>query len=533
MKTAHTIKVYLLMILLLLPASCLSKARELTVLTFSDLHGQLNPVAEENGGCQMESGGMARMATAVKTVRSQNPDRTLLFCCGDSLTGNYFLNFQGKAIFSTLDLLKIDAATLGNHEFDKGAKSLARTLDHTAFPMVQSNLALPENSPLAGRFLNYKVIKRNRLTIGVIGLMTPDLPLISKPGDITVPVDLAGSAENIIQQLKKQASPDLVIALTHIGLDKDIELAEKVPEIDLICGGHSHDLTQKDHETVISHPDKTKTIIVHPGSRGKYLGQLHLTIEKGNIIRHHWTPLPITDQLHADREMLTLINHYQEKLPETTVVTFSEEALDCRSESLRTKETKIGGLITDIIREHFHTDMAFQNGGGIRGDRILPAGDITAQDIDRMLPFENTVSILTLTGTDIRQVLEQSVSFLPEKYGGFLQISGLRFDVDPARPPFKMKRNGKTGALEIIHPGNRVSNITVASADHKDIPLIPDKSYRIAVNSFLASGGDGYVIFKRSKRFSTYTALRTIVKNTLNQEKQLPAVRLNRITIVK
>ena len=532
MKTLQPLKIYLFSILLLLIAvSSSAEPKALVVLSFSDLHGQLDPFASTDPDRKIKNGGIARMAFAVTAIRRLNPDRTLLFSCGDSLTGNYFLNFHGKAILSALELMNLDAATLGNHEFDRGGTFLARALNHCTFPIIQSNMELPEDSPLSGRFSDFRIIVKNGLTIGIIGLMTPDLPFISKADNIRVPADTAGSAVQIIKKMKKKVSPDIIIALTHIGLEKDIELAEKVPEIDLICGGHSHDLMQKGKETVIVHPDKTRTVIVHSGARGSHLGVLHMTVKKGNIQHHLWEPLKITGRINPDPVMVDRVGHYRKQLPVETVLALSEKNLDCRSESQRTRETKMGNLITDIIREYFETDVAFQNGGAIRGDWTLPAGNITTNDIDRLLPFENTVSIFELSGSEIRQVLEQSVSFLPRQYGGFLQVSGLRFGADLRKTPLKMNRYTTSGTAKLVHSGNRVSDIQVLDRNQKYTPLNPKKKYRIAVNTFLASGGDGYVIFQNKTKISTHAVLRSIVKNSLNRTQRIPDLPLDRIII--
>jgi len=502
------------------------------ILTFSDLHGQLEPFVTEKDNQTIKVGGLAGIASVVKTIRNLNKDKTLLFSTGDSLTGNFFLQFEGEAIFSALSLLGIDASALGNHEFDRGEETLAKALTYLDFPIIQSNLESADNSSLSNRFLSYKIIEKNNLKIGIIGLMTPDLSFISNAGEkIKVHPDIVESAISTIKALKQKEDPDLIIALSHIGLEEDIKLATKVPEIDLICGGHSHDLMKKEKETVISHADGKKTIIVHPGARGEFMGILSLTVENRNITRHLWDPIRITGNIEPEKEMRALITSYKKQLPGKKVLAFSKEALDCRAKTLRTQEAAAGNLIADIIREQFKTDIAFQNGGGLRGDRIIPSGNITTEDIDLMLPFENNISILTLTGSEIKQVLEQSVSLLPLAYGGFLQVSGLRFDVDIIKTPFKRTKNSASEKPGITHTGNRVANIEILNKDRKYEPLAAEKKYSVALNSFLASGGDGYVILKNRKKKSTYTVLRSIVKNRLNRMKQISVSKETRIDL--
>jgi len=518
-------------VIFLFASSSWAEPKELIVLTFSDLHGQLEPFISEKNNNTLKTGGMARIASVVKTIKGLNKGKVVLFSSGDSLTGKYFLRFNGEAIFSAISLLGIEAATFGNHEFDRGTETLSSALKYCSFPVVESNLEITDNSSLKNSIERFKIINRNGIKIGVIGLMTPDLSLISKAGNsIAVDPDIAGSAINIIRVLKQKESPDLIVALTHLGLEEDIKLSGQVPEIDLICGGHSHDLMEKGKATVINHADGRKTIIIHAGARGEYLGLLSMAVEKGNILSHLWEPVRVTAKIRPDKKALDLIASYNKDLPKGKVLTILEKALDCRGETLRTQEAAAGNMIADTIREHFKVDIAFQNSGGIRGERIIPPGNITTEDIDTMLPFENRISILSLKGYEIKQVLEQSVSFLPLEYGGFLQVSGLRFDVDIDKHPFKIKKDKTSGELKIISNGKRISNIKILGPDRKYEPLIAERSYKVAINSFLASGGDKYFIFMDRKKMSTYITLRSIVKNRLNSMSGISLAKENRIS---
>lgn len=509
-----------------------AEPRELIVLTLSDLHGQLEPFITEEKNKTIEVGGIARTASVVKTIKRSNPGKTVLFSSGDSLTGKYFLQFDGKAIFSAISLMRIDAATLGNHEFDRGEKTLSNALKYCDFPIVLSNLETKDNSSLKDSFVTYKTVEKNNIKIGIIGLITPDLAFISSArNNITVNPNLVESAINAIRILKQNEKPNLIIALTHLGLEEDIKLAEKIPEIDLICGGHSHDFMKRVEEIIVNHANGEKTLIIHSGARGEYLGKLNMLVDKGNIISHFWNPVRITAEITQDKKALALIMAYKNKLPEKKVLTVLKKSLDCRSEILRTKEAAAGNLVTDIMRKYFRTDIAFQNGGAIRGEKIIPHGNITTDDIDLMLPFENQVTILSLKGSEIKQVLEQSVSFLPLKYGGFLQVSGLCFDVDINKPPLKIEADRKTGTVKIIQQGNRVSKIRLLNANEKHTSLNPERIYQVAVNSFLANGGDNYFMLKNRKKRSTYITMRSIVKNNLSTRKQTSPIIENRINI--
>jgi len=258
MRKTGIIKTFLpLILILLLSASLCAEPRELTILTLSDLHGQLEPFVTEEENKTLKVGGIARIVYAVKTMKKSSPQKAVLFSSGDSLTGKYFLQFGGEAIFSAISLIGVNAATLGNHEFDRGEKTLSNALKYCGFPIIQSNLETKDNSSLKDSFVPYKTVEKNNIKLGIVGLMTPDLPFISSAGsDIKVNTDLVESAINTLNTLKQNEKPDLIVALTHLGLEEDIMLAEKVPEIDLVCDGHSHNFMKKDEEIIVSQSGK-------------------------------------------------------------------------------------------------------------------------------------------------------------------------------------------------------------------------------------------------------------------------------------
>ena len=502
---------------------------ELILLTVNDLHGQLEPFQGGASGSPA-AGGLARLASIVKTFKKNHPGKCLAVCSGDSLTGPYFLHFGGRAIFSALSLTGIDVGTPGNHEFDRGPSVLAGALGYCSFPMVVSNMTLPAGSPLAAKLQKSLVFERNGLRIGVFGLMTPDLALISGGGRHVTVTGLEEAAREMVQDLRSRQQADLVIAVTHIGLDMDRQLAARVGGMDVICGGHSHDLLASGEEVVVPRPDGHTTLIVQAGARGEYLGLLRLGVEGGRVISHTWKTIPMDASVADDPDAAACIKSYRDRLPPASVLTISTVTLDWRSASVRTRETAVGNLITDIMRTRFHTDIALCNGGGIRGDRVLPAGAVTTGDIEAMLPLENRITILRLNGSVIRQVLERSVSLLPQQFGGFLQVSGLRFSVDPDAPPRKPLPGTGESPGRMLSPGGRISDVQVCSPGGSCAPLDPGRTYSVAVNSFIAEGGDGYVMLQAAgDRTKTGVSLRSAIVLGLAQMPSIAPATAERI----
>ncbi|MEW5822217.1 MAG: 5'-nucleotidase, partial [Cyanobacteriota bacterium] len=161
-------------------------------------------------------------------------------------------------------------------------------------------------------------------------------------------------------------------------------------------------------------------------------------------------------------------------------------------DEVRTRETTGGNFIVDAIKAKFpQVDVVFHNGGGIRGDKILPPGNISLLDIISMHPFQDNIVLFELTGSDIKSTLERSVSSLPYSHGGFLQVSGISFIADVSKSPQSLNKN----YTSIIKKGNRISNVLINGS-----PLEDNKTYKVAANSFLINGGNGFLTMKnRSK----------------------------------
>jgi len=179
------------------------------------------------------------------------------------------------------------------------------------------------------------------------------------------------------------------------------------------------------------------------------------------------------------------------------------------------------------LREHFNTDVALYNGGGIRGDYMLPAGPITSMDVETILPFGNKAVVVNIPGAMLRQALEHSVAQLPQPWGGFLQVSGLRMRVDPRTLPHKIP-----GTLPATSSENRITSVEIQGRDGAYHPLDSGTLYRIVTNSFLAGGGNGYYHFKNAQTEQpTRMLIRTIIMGRLAAQPQHRFTTDDRITM--
>jgi 5'-nucleotidase len=489
---------------------------DIILLTTNDLHGRLEPFATQTQRGSQTAGGFAALAARMDGIAQQEHSAVVRLNSGDTLTGPYAIHFGGEALFGGLGLMGIDAAVPGNHEFDRGPQELARALAHCQFPMVATNLDIPPGHALADRIQPLLVLDRDGTRLLIAGFVTPELAQIASPGpDIRMQDPTSPHMRQRIIDAIRQHEPDLVIALTHLGLAEDRRLARHIPELDVICGGHSHDLLPPGQEIRIRHAGRRQTVIVQAGYGGSALGVLRIRMSADSQPEYAWLPQALDSSSGQSPRMQEFIARYRALLPASRVLTLSETPIDCRAATLRSREAPIGNCIADSLREYFHADVALYNGGGIRGDCVLPAGSLTSMDIETMLPFGNTAVIVSMTGEVLRQALERSAAQLPRPWGGFLQVSGLRVRIGP-------RSDSK----------RRITGVDVLAPDGTVHPLDSQRQYRVATNSFLARGGNGYAEFSQARSEpSADAAVRDIVMRALAAQPRLTPATDGRISM--
>lgn len=466
---------------------------ELTIMHTNDTHAHLDNIA--------------RRITAIKQVRQAHPN-SLLLDAGDVFTGTlYFNEFNGLADLEFMNLARYDAMTFGNHEFDKGTATLANFVKDAKFPFVSANVDFSKDANLKTRFNNsvssnpengqiYNgIIKKvNGEKIGIFGLTTAETEVISSPGDDVVFENYIEEAKEAVKAFEAQGV-NKIIALTHIGFDdgggdNDLTLAKEVEGIDIIVGGHSHTTLAK---PVVDTTGEEPTIIVQANEYSKYLGTLDVEFDKnGKVIGHDGKLIDIdkkvnnTYELQDDPEATQILDtKYKPTVLEKQNTIVGQAAIDLigGNPPARVGETNLGNLITDAMLAKAktinpETVIALQNGGGIRA--TVPAGNITLAKILEVMPFGNTLGIMRLTGAEIKEALEFSVKDVPKPFGGFLQVSGLKFTYD---------------SRKLV--GERVLTVEVNEGG-KYVPLDPNKTYVVATNTFTAKGGDGYTMFEKA-----------------------------------
>jgi 5'-nucleotidase/UDP-sugar diphosphatase len=447
----------LLLFFLLLPPAAAGK--ELSILHINDLHGWLLP--HPYGGEGVQEGGAARLAAL---VRRETTARTLFLAAGDLMQGTNISNyFRGRPVIEALNDMGLDASAVGNHDFDYGLAVLEERAAEASFPFLAANV---EGEDAA--FLKpFTLVDRGGLRIALFGLTTERTPLETHPKNVrglAFPSALE-AARRLVPELERRA--DLVICLSHLGLEEDRRLAAEVEGIDIIIGGHSH--------TKMTGPLRVgSTVIVQAYERGAFLGRLDVTVEEGRVTAADGRLLPVDGTAGEDREVAALVEGYRVEAGRGMDLVLGRAAVpfDGDRSRLRSRETNLGDLVADVIREAAGAQIAILNGGAVRAG--IPEGPVTLAHLYNVLPFDNHVLSFLLTGHEVREALETGLSRLAESGGGFPQVSGMSFAFDPGAPAGERLREVKVGAEA----------------------LAGDRVYTVATNDFIAAGGDGYALFE-------------------------------------
>ncbi len=465
----------------------------LTILHTNDVHAHVDEWV--TGGITV--GGVARLATAVRSIRASG-ENVLLLDAGDQFMGTLFYTvYKSEILTATMNALGYDAMVVGNHEFDAGPDELARFISGAHFPVLGANIEVTaEDSPLAGRLAATAVITMANEPVGLVGLTTDETPSLSSSGPDIEFGDPVSAARLAVAEFAERGI-DKIVALTHLGYTNDMALARAVPQLDVIVGGHSHTLLRNPpdgaagpYPTVVETASGERTLIVSAGEWGQYLGHLVVTFDgQGRVQRFGGNPIRLDSAVAKDPELEALVARYRAPLETYRRRVIGESTVDLpiregQDQVCRVGECLIGNLVADAVRERAefmdweHTYVSILNGGSFRA--ALAAGPITLGDVMEVLPFGNTLATLAITGTYLVQALENGVGRYPEQSGRFPQVSGLRFEWHPDQPP-----------------GSRIAAVRVWDWDFERwLPLDPNAIYWVATNDFLRRGGDGYTVFR-------------------------------------
>jgi len=511
----------------------------LTIAHVNDTHAHLQPMTVklrfDDTSVYADTGGFPRLVTKIESLRAGR-DHMLFLHAGDVFQGTlYFNKYHGLADLLFLSMMQLDAMCLGNHEFDSGPGTLGQFIDKAGFPVLCANIDVSKEPTLAGKILPYVCVQADNETIGIIGLITPETATISMPGDTVIFTDPADAAQEAVDKLTANGVTK-IIALTHLGFVKDVELAGEVAGIDIIVGGHSHTLLgdfekfglapENAYPVTRTGPGGDPVLIVQSWEWAKVLGIVEVTFDREGIIKEYrvapvllvgqdfmekdsqGTMIPVgTEQNAAIRGIIDTEPGIEVVEPDGT----AQDALDAYAVSVKDMYNQTVAIASrDMLHVRFpgtaHSSgmvlaegsqvvpvvadammwkarqvgldpkIAIVNGGAVRGDILQ--GTISLGHIYDLMPFGNTLFVLEITGDQVASALEHAVCRAytdADSDGAFPYVSGMRYAADLSLPE-----------------GEQLVSLETDNGSGIYAPLEEAATCRVVTNSYLAAGGDAY-----------------------------------------
>ena len=527
----------------------------LTILHTSDIHSRILPYdyvpmyTEEKLGLQADRGkygGIARVAYVVKRERAK-AGRSLWLDSGDLFQGAPIFNyFHGEPEVRAASLAGIDAMALGNHEFDVGAANVVEQFTKWAgFPLLAANYDFQEGSH---DFVNdfealvdpWTVFNINGLKVGVIGVgNTSSMTSIQEAGNSAGvrPYEQVQIVQDYVNLLRD--SVDVVVLLSHLGLGSDEVVARNVCGLDIVLGGHHHvglnppkvipydpdpelaaglleggdyepqDLDEPGEIAAALCPaaKRRDVILAHPNAFAKFVFRYDLIVRDGRIRSHSYEIFPIDKTVDYDPEVADLLDTYEQELKLAydldRVIAVATE--DLSRFGTNGGDSMLGNLVCEAMqrRAGVETDFCVTNSLGIRTDILANAdgtpGNVTVETMFNVLPFENTITKMVLSGVEVQALLDYSTSRSAGRgCSAQVQVSGVTFDM-----------NCRTGRAEnIMIGGTKVE---------------PHLFYELATNNYMAWGGSGFEMLKiNTTKEDTGISLRDAVTSYMLDHPVLP-----------
>jgi 5'-nucleotidase / UDP-sugar diphosphatase len=461
----------------------------LRIIHTNDHHARIEPVTGGTPPAPVH-GGVSRRKTLIDAIRAEGGNQ-LLLDAGDVFQGTlYFNQYRGLADLEFYNAMGYQAMAIGNHEYDIGQQPLADFIKGAKFPLLSANTRTDPSSPLNGLIQPWTVIWVSGRPIGIIGATTEETGVLSNPGPGVTFTNYIDAVRQGVQSLRAQGV-NTIIALTHVGITFDRELARQVDGISAIVGGHSHTpmgpmlstpSADRPYPEVIASPSGKPVVVATDWEWGRWLGDLTLGFDaNGDLTRIvAGNPTEVKASIEPDpgfEQRIAVLRQPIEALRQTRVGE-AAVALNGARADVRSKETNLGNLIADSTLAKTRAagaQVAIVNGGGVRTS--IGAGEVTLGEVLEVLPFGNTLVVMTVTGAQLKQALENGVSQVEQTAGRFPQVGGMRYSWDATQPA-----------------GSRVTGVQISDGQGGYTALDLAASYRLVVNNFIATGGDGYAV---------------------------------------
>lgn len=483
--------------------------QQIVIFHINDTHARVS-TDDENGAAI----GIDKISKVVNLSLLKNKN-TLFMHGGDMLHGTSRINLSnGENMIKLLNPMHLNCAVTGNHEYNMGLDQLINitkqlkpyilsantvykdTKQPVFLPYIIYELDVEKNDFIS---INSNYSRDDNIRIGVFGLATPETAYKTHPDNVKNVEFLnpIKTAESMVKTLKNYC--DIIVALTHLGIDNSseftsIKLAENVQGVDYIIDGHSHHVLENGLKI-------NDTMIFQAGSHGKYLGKITIDIRDKKIVNTSYELLneTIIDNIIHNRpdtlihKTLKSIDDETDRLLNRTIAYCTKTLLGDRT-LVRQKESELGNFVANACKYFTNADFSVVNGGDLRAS--LVEGPVTYKNILDVLPFQNNIQVIEISGQIVKAMFEHSVEFVPASFGGFLSVSSnVKLSFDPSK-----------------QPGQRISSIYI-----DDELIDDDKFYTVSLSSFLVAGGDDYKMLIGSKKIKEFDSVENIVVKFINE----------------
>ena len=459
--------------------------------------------------------------TALKADYEAKGAEVILVDAGDYSQGEvYVSDTKGLDAVEMMNVTGYDVVTLGNHEFDYGYAQLKENMTKADFKILCANVYGEDGTPIFDA--NYTYTTKSGVKIGFFGMETPEAQTKANPAlikGLKFDTDLKAVAEKQLEALKDD---DVVIALSHLGVDDSskpytsYDLYNAAKGIDFIIDGHSHSVMTK---------GKNGEPIQSTGTKFANIGVIVIDDASKKIESN--SLYEIKEDTAKDAAVAAAAQKIIDRIDKEYGAVFAKSKVELNGAKApngnRDGETNNGDLITDAMlwkvmqnKEGLTVNedhvVAITNGGGIRA--AIKVGDVTKKDIKTVLPFGNTIEVIYVTGTELLEALEASTFCVPESIGGFPQVSGISYTISTGAV---YDANAETYPASTYYGPKSINRVTINSINGKDFKL--GDTYAVVTNNFSAAGGDTYYAFKAATaKFDTGVPLDEAVMEYVTTE---------------
>lgn len=456
------------LILVLLAGRAWGEEKAITILHTNDIHGafDIRPATWRDDRAPV--GGFSMLGGLVENIR-QETARSLLLDAGDFMTGNPICDLEvdgvlGGHVIRFMNEVGYDLLVPGNHEFDQSFENAAGLLDMAEFPVVCANLVSRDSGALFAPAA-YHIFEIDGLRVGVIGLMLRELAGVTIPGHVATlrVLDEARTAQLYVDAIDDET--DLIVLVTHMGVDADRLLAGKLTKVDVIVGGHSH--------TRLKEPEvENGILIVQAGSKLTNLGRLDLIVENDAVKSYQGRLIDLAD---PPASKVASLEARAARIRGEIEAHFGVKVGNAREAFERDyyQESPLGTWVAEQLRLRSGADFGAMNSGGLR--KNLEKGEVTKLDLYEICPFSNLLVTFECRGSDIETIARSNARAMNDKSHGILQVAGLSFTwwPDPESSD-----------------GISIRDLTVGGK-----PVERDRVYIGATNSFVIEQGSKYLGF--------------------------------------